>query len=200
MKGLLALSSAAAILAGTVAARPPEGLRDATSFAGISDEQTRSAAIFTEIGRVLTHPRCVNCHPRTDTPTQGMAMTPHDPPVTRGPDGTGAPGMECATCHGDRNITFGDGSGTMPGAPHWHLAPREMAWAGKTIAEICHQLKDPARNGGKTLAQLIEHNGHDELVGWAWHPGKGREPAPGTQAGFGELTKAWVQSGAHCPK
>lgn len=200
MKGLLALTAAAAILSLTVAARPPEGLRDAASFASIPDEQLRSAAIFTEMGRVLTHPRCVNCHPRTDTPTQGMAMTPHDPPITRGLDGNGAPGMECATCHGDRNVVFGDGSGAMPGAPHWHLAPREMAWAGKTIAEICQQLKDPARNGGKTLAQLIEHNGHDELVGWAWHPGKGREPAPGTQASFGELTKAWVQSGAHCPK
>src|SRR5207253_3438600 len=32
------------------------------SFAGISDTDKRSAAIFTELGKVLTHPRCTNCH------------------------------------------------------------------------------------------------------------------------------------------
>ena len=55
------------------------------------------------------------------------------------------------------------------------------------------------RNGGKTLAQLVEHNSHDGLVGWGWNPGDGRAPAPGTQAEFGALTKAWVDSGAKCP-
>ena len=39
----------------------------------------------------------------------------------------------------------------------------------------------------------------DELVGWAWKPGVGREPAPGTQAAFGALVKAWAESGAACP-
>jgi hypothetical protein len=200
VKGWLALTGAAALLAGTVAARAPDsGLRAPASFATIADPAARSTAIFGEMGRVLTHPRCLNCHPRTDVPTQTVAMTPHDPPVIRGPDNRGAPGLECATCHSDRNIIFSDGSGSLPGAPDWHLAPREMAWVGKSLGEICRQLKDPARNGGKTLAQLIEHNGHDELVGWGWRPGKGREPAPGTQAEFGALTQAWVQSGAHCP-
>ena len=39
----------------------------------------------------------------------------------------------------------------------------------------------------------------DELVGWAWKPGVGREPAPGTQPAFGALVKAWADSGAACP-
>jgi len=30
------------------------------SFAGIGDTAARSAALFTELGKVLTHPRCVN--------------------------------------------------------------------------------------------------------------------------------------------
>jgi hypothetical protein len=198
--GFAALAGAVIVLAGTVAARSPDsGLRAPASFATITDPAARSAAIFGEMGRVLTHPRCLNCHPRTDVPTQTVAMTPHDPPVVRGPDNHGAPGLECATCHSNRNVTFPDGSGSLPGAPDWHLAPREMAWVGKSLGEICRQLKDPARNGGKTLAQLIDHNGHDELVGWGWDPGKGREPAPGTQAQFGALTQAWVESGAHCP-
>jgi len=40
---------------------------------------------------------------------------------------------------------------------------------------------------------------HDSLVGWGWNPGDGREPAPGTQAEFGDLIKAWVDTGAACP-
>src|SRR3954464_13204365 len=40
------------------------------SFAGIGDTAARSAAMFTELGKVLTHPRCVNCHPAGDRPRQ----------------------------------------------------------------------------------------------------------------------------------
>jgi hypothetical protein len=50
-----------------------------------------------------------------------------------------------------------------------------------------------------SLEQLVHHNGEDPLVGWAWHPGPGREPAPGTQKEFGENTQKWVASGAACP-
>jgi hypothetical protein len=74
-----------------------------------------------------------------------------------------------------------------------------MAWEGKSLREICEQLKDRKRNGGKTLAQIHEHNASDTLVGWGWNPGSGRTPAPGTQAQFGALTKAWIDSGAKCP-
>jgi hypothetical protein len=42
--------------------------------------------------------------------------------------------------------------------------------------------------------------GEDELVGWAWNPGRGRQPAPGMQKSFGELIKAWVDSGGACPE
>ena len=88
----------------------------------------------------------------------------------------------------------------MPGNPIWHLAPREMAWEGKTIGEICAQIKDPARNGNRSLASLVEHIGEDHLVGWAWAPGAGRKPAPGTQQQAGALVEAWVTSGSVCPK
>ncbi|MES2057686.1 MAG: Isoquinoline 1-oxidoreductase subunit [Pseudomonadota bacterium] len=164
-----------------------------------SDRDRHSAALFVEMGKVIQSPRCLNCHPRTDRPNQGDAMMPHNPPVVRGADGHGAPGLECATCHGPANVAFATGSGSIPGHPNWHLAPIQMAWEGKTLGQICQQIKDPKRNDGKTLEQLIEHNSHDTLVGWAWHPGKGRNPAPGTQAEFGALTRAWVESGAKCP-
>lgn len=35
----------------------------------------------------LQHPRCVDCHPRTDRPLQGDLMRVHQPPVTRGRSG-----------------------------------------------------------------------------------------------------------------
>jgi hypothetical protein len=87
----------------------------------------------------------------------------------------------------------------MPGTPKWQLAPAEMAWEGQPLGAICEQIKDPARNGGKSMAALLEHMAHDDLVGWGWTPGPGREPAPGTQAVFGEIIKAWMDTGAHCP-
>jgi len=71
--------------------------------------------------------------------------------------------------------------------------------ADEIVGQICEQIKDPKRNGGKTLAAIHEHMAHDSLVGWAWMPGGNREPAPGTQAQLGALIGAWIQSGAACP-
>jgi hypothetical protein len=165
------------------------------SFDSIGDVTQRSAAMFTELGRVLTHPRCVNCHPAGDRPHQGDESQLHQPPVMRGADGHGLPAMRCSICHQDANFD----PGRVPGHPEWHLAPREMAWEGKTVPEICAQIKDPARNGGRTPEDLIHHIGEDTLVGWAWKPGYGRSPAPGTQQEARALVAAWVKSGAACP-
>ena len=199
--GWSALAGASLALPLALFAAPQgNGLKTPADFSSIADKNQRSAAIFTEMGKVLTHPRCVNCHPRTDRPLQGDKGELHMPAVIRGnPKGTGAPGLECATCHGPANVAFENGVGSVPGHPLWHLAPVEMAWEGKSLKQICEQLKDRKRNGGKTLAQLHEHNATDTLVGWGWNPGEGRTPAPGTQAEFGALTQAWIDSGARCP-
>ncbi len=174
---------------------PSDTLATPESFAAISDTAARSAALFAEVGKVLTHPRCVNCHPAGDRPRQTDVGRLHQPPVERGPDGLGLPAMRCPICHHQTNFE----PGRVPGNPIWHLAPREMAWEGKTIGEICAQIKDPARNGGRSLEALVEHIGTDHLVGWAWAPGYGRRPAPGTQKEAGALVEAWVKTGAVCP-
>lgn len=173
----------------------PDLLASPEMFAAITDPQARSAAYFTELGKVLQSPRCLNCHPVGDRPSQGDMMRPHDPPVFRGPDGMGLPSLRCNTCHQSANFD----PGRVPGHPAWHLAPREMGWQGRTLQEICRQIKDPARNGGRTPEDLIEHIGDDTLVGWAWAPGVGRTPAPGTQKEARALVVAWVKSGAACP-
>lgn len=170
-------------------------LRSPEAFNVITDKAERSRALFLEASRVMLHPRCSNCHPDGDSPFQGTQWQPHDPPVVRGPEDKGVVGMECASCHQDKNLELA----RVPGAPNWHLAPKSMAWVRHTPHAVCEQLKDPSRNGGRTLAQIVDHNAHDELVGWGWKPGWGREPAPGTQEQFGAIVAAWVETGAECP-
>src|SRR5438876_9381030 len=89
---------------GKLVAQDRNPLRPVDSFAGISDTRERSAALFTEAAKVLTHPRCMNCHPAGDRPKQGERGELHQPMVVRGKDGFGAPGMRCATCHGPTNF------------------------------------------------------------------------------------------------
>ncbi|MEM7675559.1 MAG: Isoquinoline 1-oxidoreductase subunit [Myxococcota bacterium] len=177
-----------------------KGLRNPASFASIDDDEERSLALYQELFKVVSHPRCMNCHPRSDMPMQGDDMMPHNPPVQRAGDaGMGVVGMECTTCHGAVNVAYVGAEGSIPGHAPWHLAPVSMGWIGLSAGEICEQLKDTERNGDRTLAEIHEHNAEDGLVGWAWNPGEGRTPAPGTQEIFGELTAAWIATGAHCP-
>jgi hypothetical protein len=79
----------------------------------------------------------------------------------------------------------------VPGHPKWQLAPASMAWQGRSLGEICAQIKDPARNGGVDMPALLRRMSEDTLVGWAW--------APGTRAEFGAVMRAWAESGAYCP-
>lgn len=195
---MMVLAAASGMLAATASltlSAPADTLAKPEAFASVTDPAQRSAAYFAELSKVLTHPRCTNCHPASDRPRQGDTMRPHQPPVFRGTDGHGLTSLRCSSCHGSANFE----PAGMPGHPEWHLAPAEMAWEGKTPREICVQIKDPARNGGRKLADLVHHIGEDTLVGWAWHPGGNRTPAPGTQQAAKALVQAWIESGAACP-
>jgi hypothetical protein len=201
----LALAGGAVITSVSAApevAKPaPAPLRAAATFTSIKDPASRSVALFNEAGKVIQSPRCMNCHPVERAPTQGDAMHAHNPPVKGGQSGHGVAGLPCLSCHGPANVpTWSDSIKSIPGDPKWALAPVEMAWQGKSLGAICAQIKDPARNGGRSLEEIHHHMAEDHLVGWAWNPGEGRKPAPGTQAQFGELIRAWVDTGAKCPK
>ena len=150
--------------------------------------------MFSEIGKLLTHPQCMNCHPAGDHPLQGADHHEHEPPAWR--DVT-----NCAACHHDANFILQEAASykSIPGHPRWGLAPLSMAWQGKSLGDICRQIKDKDRNGGRDLAMLQEHIAKDDLVAWGWNPGPGREPAPGTQEQAGKLVQAWIDSGAECP-
>jgi len=169
------------------------GLESASAFMAIADDRARAQAVFTEMGKVLTHPRCVNCHPVGDLPLQGEFSIPHEPLAVRGPKGEGVVGMACITCHGEDNFE------RVPGRANWHLAPQSMAWEGRSVAEICTQLVDRERNGNMDLPAVVEHLASDSLVGWGFAPNEHLEPAPGSQAILGDLAHAWLEAGASCP-
>jgi hypothetical protein len=177
-----------------------EPLKTPADFGTIGDPTARSTAIFLEASKVIQSPRCLNCHPSARVPTQGEDLHTHVPYLNAAQSGMGKPGLKCVACHQATNVsTQGSTIASIPGHPKWHLAPASMAWQGKPLAEICRQIKDPARNGGMDLAKIHEHMAHDTLVGWAWNPGPGRQPAPGTQKEFGMLIQAWIATGAACP-
>ena len=188
-----------AVIATPASSELADSLAPLSDFDAIADETDRSVALFEEMLKVIEHPRCMNCHPVGDSPFQGDDMRPHNPPVVRGDADFGAPGMMCSTCHGADNVAFVTGDGSIPGHEPWHLAPKSMGWVGLSGSEICVQLKDPARNGDRDLAAIHEHMAEDGLVGWGWHPGPGRTPAPGSQEEFGQIVQAWIDTGAACP-
>ncbi|QDF36360.2 Isoquinoline 1-oxidoreductase subunit [Bradyrhizobium symbiodeficiens] len=175
-------------------------LRNAAGFSSISNQADRSRALFEEIGKVLTNPRCMNCHPAGDHPLQGDDSHEHVPPIWRAE--TGHYEVSCSGCHSGKNFSLHEAATyrSIPGHPRWGFAPLSMAWEGKSLGDICRQLKDVQLNGGRDLAALQEHIAKDDLVAWGWNPGEGRKPAPGSQQVAGELVQAWIDSGADCPR
>ena len=53
----IVLAATTASLAGA------EDLRGPDTFSSLSNPSERARALFVEAGRVLQHPRCLNCHP-----------------------------------------------------------------------------------------------------------------------------------------
>ncbi|MFZ3214674.1 MAG: hypothetical protein WA192_01300 [Candidatus Acidiferrales bacterium] len=180
--------------AASPAAAEPPGANDA------NDANAAAAqAAFNRAWTVFDSPRCRNCHPSGDAPLQGDDGHTHIQDVKRGPDGKGVYGMRCNTCHQAANLP---GANMPPGNPNWHLPPPNMKMViqGETAGQFCRQLKDPAQNGGRTLAQVIEHVSSDALVGWGWNPGDGRTLPPLNRPEFVAAMKAWVDAGASCPQ
>jgi len=152
-------------------------------------------ALFDPIASVLMHPRCINCH-QDQSPRQTDFKIVHQPLVVRGKDGHGAPTQRCQTCHQATNTA----DGFVPGVATWELAPLSMLWEGKTKGQICQQMKDPRRNGGRrTAKQVVEHMKTDPLVLWAWNPGAGRTTPPLSNAELVDALDTWVSAGMPCP-
>ena len=68
----------------------------------------------------------------------------------------------------------------------------------ETAGELFRQLRDPAQNGNRTPAEIVEHL-RTPLVLWGWNPGEGRKPIPMPYEEFLGYMTEWVQKGAVCP-
>ena len=176
------------------------GFANLSDKADFKESEKEAATPFDKMMLVLTHKRCVNCHPSGDTPRQGEDSHLHNFDVVRGEHNTGLAGYTCNTCHTDQNNDY---SG-VPGAPHWSLAPLEMAWEGKTRVEIAQQMMDPKRNGGRSHEDIMHHLTEHELVLWAWDPGvdaegNPREKPPVPKDEYIKAVKEWIENGAVIP-
>jgi hypothetical protein len=158
-----------------------------------------AARVFDGISSVLSSPRCANCHITGDTPLQGDDAHPHAMRVRRGTDGRGTPAMRCSTCHQEASSVTPH---APPGAPDWHLPPAAtpMAWKGLTPGDQCRMLKDPARNGHRTLADLLAHAARDPIVVASWSPGPERPLPPMSHEAFVAHFTRWIELGAVCPE
>jgi hypothetical protein len=174
--------------------------REGSAVARSPDNDDAGArAAFLDVYKVLMHPRCMNCHPSGDAPLQGDDSHAHVQNVKRGEDGKGKYALKCTNCHQDTNLP---GENMPPGNPIWQLPKKDMplVFQGKSPRELADQLKDPKRNGGKTLEQLLEHVTHDKLVLWGWEPGDGRTKPPLSHAEFAKRFREWLEKGAATPE
>lgn len=154
---------------------------------------------FADVASVLQSPRCVNCHPAGNRPMQTDESRPHSFAISRTSTESG---LECATCHREQNSEAWGVEGGPPGSPHWGLPPADMpmVFEGRTLGELCEQLKDPSRSGHDDLDEFIEHLIHDPLVHWGWEPGGDRTTPPLEYDDFLERARIWVDAGGPCPE
>jgi len=157
--------------------------------------RSESLAAWGKIQSVLQHPRCLNCH-QAESPLQGDSRRPHVPRVVRGPQDHGVSSMKCGSCH---NGAGNNPTSRTPGAPHWQLAPASMLWQGLSAGALCRSLKDPARNGKRSLADIVTHMETDKLVLWGWSPGAELQAVPVAHGELMRHMRVWVDSGAACP-
>ncbi len=175
------------------------------SIEGTPLSQAEALEAWNVVYEVFSHPRCANCHvgddnrPRWSGPSNGLAEGEwrfHGMNVIAGDSRIGAETQVCGTCHQVTNAQITHGP---PGAPHWQLAPVEMVWWQRSSTGICRQIQDPERTGGRDLAEVADHLGHDLLVLWAWNPGPGREVPPHSVEETVSAFLNWAASGAPCP-
>jgi hypothetical protein len=167
--------------------------------------RTQGLAAWEQVYAVLTHPRCINCHTATAYPQQGEDRHRHFANVVRGPEGTGVPGLHCASCHQETNA---DSTG-VPGGHNWHLAPLSMQWQDLndtplSSAAVCRALTDRSKNHNLDGPGLLTHHEEEALVHWAWQPGRRpdgtmRTLPPLTHEAFVAATRRWVEAGTPCP-
>jgi hypothetical protein len=73
--------------------------------------------------------------------------------------------------------------------PKHRVDGRVPRWARRSLCES-QAVSRHVASGKDLAAYILKHVVTDSLVKWAWAPGPGRTPAPGTNAEFGALLEA----------
>ncbi|MEO1415125.1 MAG: hypothetical protein AAFW00_07590 [Bacteroidota bacterium] len=186
----------------SVASYPEEDFRLPEKQVPSTEEDSpddESLIAFNKMMDVLTHQRCLNCHPSDNIPKQGEDSHPHRFDITRA-NASGA-ATNCNTCHQASNNDF---SG-VPGAPDWALAPHSMRWEGLSRVEIATSMMNRANNGNRSAEDIMHHLTEHELVLWAWEPGMDvagnpRELPPVSKEDYIAAVKKWIELGAIIPQ
>src|ERR1700687_5286791 len=171
-------------------ARPPAHAQ-APGPTMTAETKLEGARLSLQIHQVLIHPRCLNCHPKSDSPKQGDQRRIHTPPMTSGPHDNAPLGSQCAECHQQANYA----ASGVPGAPNWHLAPISMAWEDKTPGELCRALLDQRTNGNGDHRTPVRHLTQDKLAAGGGGRGTGvdgkqREPVTIARTEFNRIVRA----------
>lgn len=157
----------------------------------LSEEE--GLAAFADIVAVSTHPRCLNCHLDGDALLVGDDSQPHGFGITRF---SPLEGTHCSACHTAAPVD--DGLAPLPPAdPIWSMAPAQIVFQDRSPAELCAQLKDPSRNGGRRSVGSTEHIAHDHLLQTSWHVGC--TPPPISHEELVKRFEAWGRAGSPCP-
>lgn len=194
LAGLLLAAPGLAAAETVIIAPPPPG----------SVSSAEGLAAWARIYEVTSHPRCSNCHVGADNrpmwsgPSYGRTR-PHGMNVNAGESRIGAETLLCSTCHAPSSV----GANPLPhAAPQvdadWRLAPVEAEWFARSSVEICTQLRDLDRNGGRSAQDLAAHLDHDVILHWAWNPGGNREPAPYSLQAHVDDILIWGVAGFPC--
>lgn len=204
MKNLIKASALAVVFAASSAQAESVVEINPPADGSVTVEQGLEA--WDRIYAVASHPRCSNCHvgpsnvPMWSGTSYRNGPKPHGMNINGGESRIGAETVLCSTCHAYREVAVGDRiPHTAPQvAADWQLAPVEAEWFGKSSDEVCNQLRDPEQNGDRTFLDIASHLDHDVILHWAWNPGAGREPAPGTLQDHVNDILAWGVAGMPC--
>lgn len=192
MRIIVAATCLLAVLnAGGAAAQDDAALREA------------GLAAWDRIYAVASHPRCTNCHVGAqDAPMwEGLsygAGARHGMNIQAGESRIGAESIPCRACH----VTSDRANTRAHAAPHileaWRLPPVELDWLDETSADLCGALRDPDRNDGFEIADLVAHVQSSPFVAWGFTPGAGRSAPAGNVESLAQDIAAWGEAGAPC--
>lgn len=173
----LALLASLATAADPALAQPPAETPKAQASIDPAAKRKNQRIFRDDLFPIFSHARCTNCHGRVNLVTGANHQA-----------GPSAPLGNCATsgCHTPKE-------GFPP--KEWQVPPDSMSIDGKDAVAACATLKKHV-----TAEQFLLLVRTDELIHWAFNPGKGRIPAPGGYERFRQKSEEWTKGGGFCPE